>query len=76
MELKKTKLVKAGMLWRIKNGLNGYINLGILGQKRIVILKNTKKAINSKQADYYLYYDTKEEIEKKQTQEKQETNEL
>ncbi|MEM5871282.1 MAG: hypothetical protein QW051_00245 [Candidatus Aenigmatarchaeota archaeon] len=76
MELKKTKLAKIGGLWRIKNGLSGYLDFGMLGQKRVVILRNTKKAIGSKQADYYLYYDTGEEIEKKQKQEKQETNEL
>lgn len=78
-EFKKTRLKKIGGLWRIKDGLRGNIDLGIFGKKQIVILKNKNKlqvsdrlqASINKKPDYFLYFDTGEEI--KQTQQPKQT---
>ncbi len=53
--MNKTKLKKIGGLWKIKNGVSGVVDFGIIGKKRIVILKNLKKREGSKQPDYNFF---------------------
>ena len=69
MSQQKKNLKRVGRLWKISQGVSGIIDLGFIGERRVLIFENNKR--ESEISPHYYVYVSEEENNKERDKEQE-----